>query len=108
MNSNISTHLNFQFRPIARRSGTDSVNVQQHMLNSLGEGTFYLQDFEMDAVEIPLLVKFLQSKTVSFHKFTSGYCTAAPSSYTTATLSNDLFIHVITIPSMFLPPEFLI
>ena len=45
------------------RSGTETVNVQQNMLNHLGDGCFYLQDFEMDQSEIPLLVKFLQSKT---------------------------------------------
>lgn len=33
------------------------------MLNHLGDGCFYLQDFEMDQSEIPLLVKFLQSRT---------------------------------------------
>ena len=52
-----------------RRSGTDNVNVQQNMLNHLGDGCFYLQDFEMDLVEIPYLVKFLQSKTVSVVTF---------------------------------------
>lgn len=35
------------------------------MLNHLGDGCFYLQDFEMDLVEIPYLIKFLQSKPVS-------------------------------------------
>ena len=44
------------------------------MLNHLGDGCFYLQDFEMDLVEIPYLIKFLQSKVVSVAAFLDLCC----------------------------------
>jgi|TARA_B110000090_G_scaffold185465_1_gene213547 hypothetical protein len=45
-------------------SGTDSINVQQPMLTSLGDKTLVLMDFDVSPQELPLLQKFLNTKQV--------------------------------------------
>ena len=45
-------------------SGTNSINVQQPMLTSLGQNTFVLMDFDVSSEELVLLQKFLSTKQV--------------------------------------------
>jgi len=54
------------YTPNGNSTGHEVINVQQVMLNHLAQNTFYLQDFDLSAAELPLLCKFLQCKTVRY------------------------------------------